>query len=291
MFRKTIALLGILTAVAGTAALAQKNLITEPFAETYAMSQGGTVGLKNICGDVRFQSWDRDAVMVEAIKSAFSRRELAEARIVIEQNSRGIDIKTEYPNSYQSFSCAKRDDDGGWNRRGDRERLMAASIDYIVTVPRQVRIDQVELVNGNAMLVDMDGDFRVSTVNGKIEAEDLSGLLKLSSVNGKVVGRRLGGDLKLSTVNGTVEMTFDDMSRIEEATLDTVNGTVLARMPSNPSAELRADTVHGDIDNDFGLEVEKGRYVGSRMRARMGVGGPVIRMSSVNGGIRIVSSR
>ena len=40
------------------------------------------------------------------------------------------------------------------------------------------------------------------------------------------------------------------------------------------SAEIRAETVNGRISNDFGIEVKKGKYVGSSMNGSIGGGGP-----------------
>ena len=55
------------------------------------------------------------------------------------------------------------------------------------------------------------------------------------------------------------------------------------------SADVRAETVNGRISNDFGIEVHKGKYVGSSMNGAVGAGGPTIELETVNGAIHLRS--
>jgi DUF4097 and DUF4098 domain-containing protein YvlB len=69
--------------------------------------------------------------------------------------------------------------------------------------------------------------------------------------------------------------------------LNTVNGTVNLVIPSNADATVKADTVNGNIVNDFGLPVHKGEYVGRDLYGRIGSGDVQIRLNSVNGTLSV----
>src|SRR5205823_8486246 len=69
--------------------------------------------------------------------------------------------------------------------------------------------------------------------------------------------------------------------------LSTVNGKVNLVIPSDSSATVKADSLNGNISNDFGLPVRKGRYVGRDLYGRIGNGDVNIHLSSVNGALAI----
>ena len=78
---------------------------------------------------------------------------------------------------------------------------------------------------------------------------------------------------------------------MDSLTLSSVNGKITLGVPPSVGADVRASSVHGRISNDFGLEVERDRYIGSKLNARLGSGGPNIKLSTVNGSIDITESR
>jgi DUF4097 and DUF4098 domain-containing protein YvlB len=142
-----------------------------------------------------------------------------------------------------------------------------ASIAYTLHVPRKARVDKIELVNGKISIEGVQGDIHASSVNGAVEATNADGEVHLSSVNGHVLAEL---QIPKSPVN-----------------LETVNGGVDVRLASNAAAEISASTVHGGISNDFNIPVNRERWAGSELRARLGEGGPAIKLSTVNGGIHI----
>jgi hypothetical protein len=106
-------------------------------------------------------------------------------------------------------------------------------------------------------------------------------------VNGNVTATNLRGTADLSTVNGQVNADFDRIEPGSRINLGTVNGHVNLVVPSDVSATVKADSLNGNITNDFGLPVRKGQYVGRDMYGRIGSGEGQIKLSSVNGGLSI----
>jgi hypothetical protein len=232
--------------------------VREEFHQTYPMSANGRLSLENINGGVRIAVWDQNEVKVDAVKRASRKERLAEAKIEINSTGDSVRIRTDYPDRDQTFT----------NEEGRRYNN-PASVDYSLTIPRQARIDAVELINGS---LDIDGAI---------------GDVKASSINGRVTARSLTGDVKLSTVNGSLEATFTQLDAAKPVSLSSVNGNIDLIIPSDSNALIKAGTVHGDVSNDFGLPVVHGEYVGHEMNGQIGNGGTRIKLGNVNGHIRV----
>ena len=236
--------------VAAAAMVAASDL-TETFDQTYALAAGGRVALENINGDVSVEVWDRDEVRVYAVKRASSPERLARLEIEVDASGDRVLIDTHYPSSRDlSFE----------DRHGSSE------VEYTLTVPRSAAIDSIDLING---------DLTVDGVQGGVEVD---------SVNGAVVVRNAAGELEIETVNGIIEVELGP-ALADEVSLSSVNGTIDVFLIG--SASVRAETVNGRIRNDLGIEVRKGKYVGSTMNGDVGGGGPTIDLETVNGGISL----
>jgi len=230
----------------------------EEFHQTYPLSPTGRVSVENINGAVQIKVWDRDAVQVDAVKHAYRRERLDEAKIDVYATPESIRIKTVYPGFNQNFTD---DEKGRYNN--------PANVDYSLTVPRKARLESIELVNG---ALDVDG---------------VEGPVKASCINGALVARGLMGESKLSTINGNLEATFTQLSETTALVLGSVNGNVVVTIPSDANATIRAGTVHGAITNDFGMDVQHGEYVGHELYGQLGTGATRIKLGNVNGGISI----
>src|SRR5688500_6843779 len=75
----------------------QGELLREEFHQTYPVSTGARLSLENINGAVRVTSWDRNEVKVDAVKSAYRRDRLDEAKIVVRADANIVHIETDYP--------------------------------------------------------------------------------------------------------------------------------------------------------------------------------------------------
>jgi DUF4097 and DUF4098 domain-containing protein YvlB len=236
--------------------------VREEFHQTYPLAANGRVSLENMNGGVQIKVWDRPAVQLDAVKRAYRRERLAEARIDVNSSEENIRIKTDYPDENQRFNS---DEKGRYDN--------PAIVDYVLTVPRQAVLESIELINGP---IGIDG---------------VEGSVKASSINGPVTARGLLGEAKLSTINGPLQATFTRLDDSKPISLDSINGPVTLIIPSDSNAMVRASTVHGDISNDFGLEVKHGEYVGHDLAGQIGTGGPRIKLGNVNGPIRIAHSQ
>jgi DUF4097 and DUF4098 domain-containing protein YvlB len=250
--RKHVLGLTCALAFAASAVASDRIKLTAEFHQTYPLAANGRVALENINGAVHITAWDRNEVKVDAIKSAYTQESLDEAKIEVNASSDRVSIHTKYPDRH-------------WDNYDENR---PANVEYTLTVPRAVRIDEVKLVNGGLDITGVTGEVRASLVNGALKAGGLS------------------GPLKLSTVNGRIDVALDRLSN-SPLEISSVNGHLLLTLPSNAKAELEVSTVNGGISNDFGLRVHKHRYVGADMRGQLAGGGTRIRLSDVNGGIEV----
>jgi Putative adhesin len=227
--------------------------LTEEFHQTYTLAAGGRIELENINGSVHITGWDKNEVKVDAVKTAYSKERLDQATIKVDASKDSVSIRTEYP-----------DRDNTWN---NDDQHNPASVEYTLTVPRSARLDEIKLINGSLDIQGVAGEVRAACINGRLAAHGLEGPTKLSNINGRTEAEfdRLGDSIELSSVNGSVELT----------------------LPSDSQAKLEASTVHGGIDNDFGLHVNNHQWVGHDLRGELGNGGTRIKLSNVNGGIKI----
>jgi DUF4097 and DUF4098 domain-containing protein YvlB len=212
------ALVSIATVAGAHAVLAAKE-VREEFRQTYPLDKQGKVRLDNINGNVRIVTWDREEINVEAIKRAKTQEHLDQVKIEVDAKADQFRIRTKYPDS-----------------KSRRNKDNSVSVEYVLTVPQQSRLD------------------RINTVNGNVEIEKVGGDVEASSVNGSVTAAGLAGQAELSTVNGSVKANFSALKK--SVSLKSVNGSVTVSLPPEANAKVSAHTVTGGISSDFGLQTK-----------------------------------
>jgi DUF4097 and DUF4098 domain-containing protein YvlB len=228
----------------------------ERFSQIYPLSANGRVSVSNVNGSVTLNTWDRNEVKLEYVKTADDRDKLSTFEIKIDSRPDNFRVET----VYEQYRPENRD---AWRNQGKTE------VQYTLTVPR------------NAVLAGIE------TVNGSVSITNAANSTKASSVNGQVRGVNLRGAANLTTVNGTIEADFDQLLTGTRISLNTVNGQANLLIPSDANATVKADTVNGSIVNDFGLPVRKGEYVGRDLYGKIGTGDVKITLNSVNGALSI----
>lgn len=205
----------VLAAVAAANTL-PASVISRPegaFRHLYALHSDARVTIQNLYGNVSITAWDRDAVLVEAVKHATDPRHLDDARIVVEPSADSLSIRTQYAGS-------------------DAEH--PTSVEFRIVVPRRIHLDSVALTNGQLSL------------------SGLAGPVKASAVNGDIHALKMGGQTELSTVNGRVEANFNRTNPANSISLSSINGAIDLTIPSGSAASLEAQNRSGGIASDIG---------------------------------------
>jgi DUF4097 and DUF4098 domain-containing protein YvlB len=221
--------------------------------QSYPLAAGGSVALENVNGDVSVEVWERAEVRMHAVKRASSQELLDGLEIKVDAGGSAVRIDTQYPSM----------------RHSDHEHNSFMKVEYSLTVPKSARLDDIDLVNGNLTVVGVEGGMSVATVNGNIVVRDCA------------------GDAELGTVNGAIEARFDRLTHGNRLDMESVNGRLDLYLASSIDADLEAESINGRLRNDFGIEVRKGKYVGSDFYGSVGGGGAKVALETVNGSISV----
>jgi DUF4097 and DUF4098 domain-containing protein YvlB len=127
-------------------------------------------------------------------------------------------------------------------------------------------------------------DLSVKANNGGISIHDVTGDIGFDTTNGGVKLERLAGNVHGKTRNGglSVELAGDRWQG-KEFRAETTNGGVNISLPREYSAQLETSTVNGRLSLDVPLPV--GLESSREVSVRVGAGGPVVRATTVNGGV------
>ncbi len=273
----------------------------EDFQYSYDLSPGGRVFLETFNGSVEVVSWEREEVRITGTKYAREEQDMRSMRVDIESHADSIRIRVVRPD----------------NRRGS----MGAR--FFLRVPRKVELERIATSNGPIRVEDIRGTGRLQTSNGAVRISRFDGSLTARTSNSSVECLRLAGDaqlrtsngsirvenanasldaetsnssihllgfepvpgapVKLSTSNGTIDARFDRLES-SDVRASTTNSSITLRLPADTRARLLASTSNSRVSTDFEVSgsVEKHRIDGS-----INGGGPLIRLTSSNGSIRI----
>lgn len=256
MNRYMIAALALLAASASGAAAQD-----QAFDWRGRLADGQTLEIRGVNGEVRAVATDGSTARVTADRHG-RRSDPSSVRIEVVEHSGGVTICAVYPtpdNARQENECRPG---GGHNSTGRND----VQVDFTVQVPAGVR-------------------FAGHTVNGSVEAQGIRADVEATTVNGSVEVETTGF-AEASSVNGDITCRLGRSSFTEDVEFETVNGSITVEMPEGLHADFRANTVNGSIDSDFPIMVT-GKVSRRSLRGTIGNGGPELRLSTVNGSIRL----
>jgi hypothetical protein len=280
---RTLALAGAALLALSASAAAQQD-----FHWSQRLARGEEIRIKNVIGDVRAEPTTGSEVTVTAVRRGPNADRV---RIEVVHREDAWVVCAIYPNDGGG-------DDDGWVMRNDHDddgeprdacnprhmsvRRGSPAVDFTVHVPAGVPL-AAATVSGNVRAADLRGAVRASSVSGDVDVA-ADGPVKATSVSGNVAAtvRRVGGDagVKLSTVSGDVTL----------------------RLPAGADADLSARTLSGRIESDFPVRlgsmderrdddregfVRVNVRIGHEARARLGRGGPEIKINTVSGDITL----
>lgn len=199
-------------------------------------------------GGVSFVGWDKSDVLVKALIQTN-----ADTRKEAEALAKEIKIVTAGDRIHA---------EGPANRRYSNW-----SVSFEVWAPRKTNLE-------------------AETHNGGVSVEGIEGKMDLRAVNGGISLREVGGDVRAETTNGGVSAQLGGtVWKGEGLDLETTNGGVTLEIPRNYNARLETGTVNGGMNIDFPITVQG--FIGRRITTTLGQGGPRVRATTTNGGVRI----
>lgn len=257
-------LTAMLTLLWGATALAADH--QEEFQKTLPLSSEGTFSLKNVNGEVTVTTWKEEKVEIKALKKTNKAAEnLQLVKIEVIATADSVSVETVYP----------------------KAKNTGVSVGYEVKVPEGIRLAEVHTVNGGLTLRGPFSQAAASAVNGGVHIENASGELELKTTNGNVKAIDVSGRIKARTTNGGITLSLKTLTA--ELQAETTNGTIVMQLtsPQEISADLDARTTNGSISFDFPVTLQSLEKSKHRLQGRLGQGGPLISLKTVNGSIRL----
>ncbi len=213
---------------------------------------GKTIEIKGINGSVTAEKASGNRVRIVAVKVG-KRSDPREVKIETVESAEGVTVCAVYPGS---SSCASG------NRGRNNIRNNDVQVRFNVSVPEGVRLV-------------------ATTVNGSVRASQLESDLVAQTVNGSVT-LSTTGRAEASTVNGSITAEIGATNLSADLVFSTVNGSISVEVPEGLNADIGASTVGGRLSSDFPLMIDR-----RRMHGTLGSGGYELKLSTVNGTIRL----
>ena len=251
----------------GVALLAALTLGVAPaagqdFHWTGKLARGQRLEIKGVNGSIRAMAAAGDQIDVTARKTS-RRSDPEEVKIDVVPFDGGVTICAVYPTPPRARRENSCESGHRWSSSNDDNDVR---VDFTVKLPAGLAFDG-------------------RTVNGDVEAEGLGGDVHVSTVNGSVDASTTGR-AEATTVNGSIRVAMGRADWSNEAEFTTVNGGITLTLPADVATEVRAQTVNGDFETDFPLTVS-GRFGPRHLNGTIGQGGRMLKLTTVNGSIRL----
>jgi DUF4097 and DUF4098 domain-containing protein YvlB len=155
-----------------------------------------------------------------------------------------------------------------------------------VSIERVTGAARASSGNGRVRVAGTQGNVQVSTGNGDVEVRDAKAPVSVRTGNGRVTVVTTEGPVDARTGNGDIDVEMRAVRANEGMQFHTGSGSVRVTLPASYNGELDATTGNGDVRSDFDLKVE-GRMSPRRLRATIGSGGALLRLSTGNGRLEV----
>ena len=271
------------------------------FHYNHPLLAGGRLSVETFNGSIDVSPWDQNTVDISGTKYGPSQLLANDLPVSIDRTGDSISIRVVRPSERRNHQGARfvikvprtavldrlvTSNGGIRTIDGVGPSRFKSSNGTISVQGLKGSLDAVTS-NGTVELFDIDGDVIAHTSNGRVRAERLRGTLEATSSNGSITADIVRTDraVRAETSNSHIDLSLPaDYARDVRAT--TSNGGITVRLPSPLNARVIARTSNSRITSDFDLQM-RGEIGKNRVDATIGSGGPLIDLSTSNGGIRL----
>lgn len=278
--------------------------VTEDFMHSYPLAPGGSIEVFSRNGKVEVLGWEKDTVEIRGTKYARNQTELGAVKVEIAATPGALVIRSIFPDNRS----------GGKGVRYIIRAPFSAVVNTVETSNGSIRVEQIARAsqlrtsngsmtvsksegplaastsNGSIRVTETKGDLRLKTSNGRIEAEDVAGGIRGETSNGSIrvsVAEPASGEpLQLETSNGAIELTMRRYAG-NPMVLESSNGGITLRLPRDTNATVAAKTSNSTIQSGFPVSAS-GAATKNTLDTTLGSGGPLIKLTTSNGGIRLL---
>jgi TM2 domain-containing membrane protein YozV len=232
--------------------------------QSFPLDANGRFSIDNVSGKIQVEGWSSNLVVLEAVIHGKDGNCVDATKITADTNSDRVAIHTARPAEARSFV---------WSWLWTHHSLWEEPTeDYVVRVPKGVRVA------------------KVSTVNGTVEVSRVEGDIDVSSVNGQVDVKEAKHNLNLATVNGAARASMERLGAGQSVSFSAVNGEFDLTLPQDADGQFSVTTVNGYIASDFPSLKSKHGIVGNNLNGSLGNGDAKVKVDAVNGTVKFLKA-
>ncbi len=220
----------------------------DEFHQAYQLSAGAHVEVRGINGAVDIETAPGSTAEVNIVRSARTREDLEYHKVIVEQTATSLLVQGE------------KDRSGNGRGHDVRQRVT-------LRLPRAV-------------------DLAVSGINGRTTVGEIDGPVKLSGINGRVEVAQAMGYSDISGINGQVKMTISQLGE-RGIHVSGVNGGVELSFAEDLNADLDVTGINGSVTPGVANVTVLGKLDRQNFHAKIGAGGSPIKVTGVNGHVKL----
>ena len=279
-------------------ALSGAPALADTLEREFDVAAGGILVLDTEPGSVDIRTGGR-GIRVEVVRTG---QRADEFDVRFEQSADRLEVRGRWPDVLSS-----------WRSRPK------ARIEYRITVPEAFNLD-LSTSGGSIKVADLAGEVRARTSGGSIRLGQIQGEVDADTSGGSIVLDGGGSDARLETSGGSIRVgevqgtlyanTSGGSIRVDgvagnvtaktsggsvdatlrgqptgECLLSTSGGTVTLQLPDNIAVDIDASSSGGRVSSD--LPLDNATMSKRRIRGSLNGGGPLVRLKSSGGGVRI----
>lgn len=225
------------------------------FQRSTTLNSGGTLSLRTFDGDIEIFGWEYEQVELEADRIP-SLPEKSGGRVSSwDRDKYAPKIEFEKKNGHVNI-----------NTRSYNEEGKNTVVNYYISVPNAVNLQDIIARDGDIVIGDLYGDVYVELRNGNLNVDNFSGALS-------------------GTVEqGSIQSTLFDLRQEDEVKLRCKKGDITVYLEADVNAKIDASAPDGKIYVEFELEKQESE---NRISAQLGENGALIVLTALDGDIRV----
>ncbi|HEU0119218.1 MAG TPA: DUF4097 family beta strand repeat-containing protein [Bryobacteraceae bacterium] len=273
----------------------------ESFFYNYDFKPGSRLLLDNYNGPIEITSWEKPKIEISGARFANSRDRLRDFKIEISRGAESINIRTVPPLDRTGNTGARyvirlprqavlelvKSTNGSLRVNGIEGAATLRTTNGAVRVSSVTGTVSATSTNGGIECIGLSGSVTARTTNGRIKLEDIAGPMEATTTNGGIVAvmTRATDDRKMrfATTNGGIELRLPDALK-NDVRASTTNGSIDVKLPSSSSFQIAARTTGSSVRSEFNVQ---GEVTKKRIEGKVGVGGPLLDLSTSNGSISL----
>jgi len=256
------------------------------------------------CGQIRMEIGDGETVRSQLVQTV--PRSAASTLQVRSSKNGGIHVQGWNGSDYSITACIAAGGNTANDAKAILDQIKLSVVDGKVTVEGPNPQDwvafliiqapngsslELESGNGPVGVANFSGNIQARNVNGPITFRDVNGQVKADVQNGPITVSGSGGDFRLTAQNGPLTIALDGVQwQGGELEGSTQNGPLTLRLPESYMSPVRVDASKHSPIQCKAVQCKQAVRTWDRPSViEFGGSTPVIRLSTVNGPVTIVS--